>query len=116
MIFTNFEEAQAYARKRRLENKEHYAINQRPQGRLTVGKCGKHRGQRPAWTTRDDERPEFYNITHSKIYKLHPTDAPLILGLLAEGLTQKEVAEKFDVSRSGIATFVRKAKANLRIK
>ncbi|MDX7989160.1 hypothetical protein FE392_17900 [Xenorhabdus sp. 12] len=116
MTFDNFSEAIAYARRRRREDKMHYAVNQRHKGRLTVGKYGAYRGKRPAWTTHDDERPEFYGVQHSRIIILHPSDAPLILELLAAGLTQKEVADKFSVSRAGLRKFVRKAKANVGIR
>ncbi|MCW2255744.1 hypothetical protein M2263_001835 [Providencia alcalifaciens] len=106
-MFTDIDAAIEEARKKRKQDgKRHYAVNQRI-SYFTVGKCGKNRGKRPAWTTRDDLRPESHGVHNRRVNVLEPSDIPLIVGLLALGLKQGSVAEKFDISRSGVRKAVK---------
>ncbi|WP_426576702.1 hypothetical protein ACP179_20465 [Xenorhabdus stockiae] len=107
MIFTNFEEAQAHARKRRLEVKSHFAIRQRRESLYVtrLADC-----KRPAWSTLDDFRFECYGVAPHPVKKLEPSDTPLIIGLLASGLSQRVVAHKFDVTRGAIRRLINRVK------
>ncbi|WP_340618790.1 hypothetical protein [Xenorhabdus entomophaga] len=107
MIFTDFKEAQAYARKRRLSEGKHFAIRQRKE-RLYVTRLSDCK--RPAWSTLDDIRFERYGIAPHRIKKLEPSDTPLIIGLLASGLSQRAVAYKFDVTRGAIRRLINRVK------
>lgn len=106
-MFTSIEAAIEEARQRRKKYKRHFAVRQR-RARLYVSRI--QDCKRPCWTTLDDYRHESYGINPSRIMTLEPTDAPLIIGLLAEGISQRQVASKFDVSRGAIRTLIKRAK------
>ncbi|WP_338882655.1 hypothetical protein [Xenorhabdus sp. TH1] len=107
MTFDNFDEAMACARQRRMEDKKHYAIRQRKE-RLYVTRLADCR--HPAWSTLDDFRFECYGVTQHRIQKLEPSDTPLIIGLLASGLSQRVVTHKFDVTRGAIRRLINRVK------
>ncbi|CDH33747.1 hypothetical protein [Xenorhabdus bovienii] len=107
MIFDNFNEAISYARRRRRDERKHFAVRQRSNHlyvtRLTD--C-----QRPTWSTLDDLRFERYGVQPHPVVKLELSDTPLIIGLLASGLSQRSVANKFDVTRGAIRRLVNRVK------
>jgi DNA-directed RNA polymerase specialized sigma24 family protein len=107
MVFTRFDEAQTYARKRRREEGKHFAIRQR-KARLYVTRLSDC--QRPAWSTLDDLRFERHGTAPHRVKKLELSDTPLIIGLLASGLSQRTVADKFDVTRGAVRRLINRVK------
>ena len=107
-VFTSISSAIEEARRLRAEKKNHFAVRQSGNHlHVTYLKdC-----MRPLWSTLDDYRFEMHGISRSRVIKLEPSDAPLIIGLLAHGLSQRQVADKFDVTRGAIRKLIKRAKA-----
>ncbi|USZ80575.1 hypothetical protein MQ4_47 [Serratia phage MQ-4] len=94
----------AEARRRRVTGKQHYAVVQMGD-RVGVYEAGKPAAARPLWTTRDDCRGAVESFRRR--CKLSIDDIPLIAELRRDGLTEREVAAKFDVSVSAISDAMR---------
>lgn len=107
MIFYNFDEAISYARRRRRDERKHFAVRQRS-NHLYVTRLS--HCKRPTWSTLDDLRFERYGVKPYPVVKLEPSDTPLIIGLLASGLSQRSVANKFDVTRGAVRRLVNRVK------
>ncbi|MDE1480664.1 hypothetical protein KKJ01_21365 [Xenorhabdus bovienii] len=107
MIFDNFNEAVSYARRRRRDERKHFAVRQR-KDRLYVTRLTDCK--RPTWSTLDDLRFERYGVQPHPLVKLELSDTLLIIGLLASGLSQRNVANKFDVTRGAVRRLVNRVK------
>ncbi|MEX3240509.1 hypothetical protein [Serratia quinivorans] len=103
-MFTDINEAISHARAMRLSHAgRHYALKQRKDGAIVVCKAGMINA--PMWSTKND-------LIHGENLpgaprKLGSDDIPIILELWQyEGLTQAQIADKFDVARSTIENVV----------
>lgn len=92
---TDLQNAIQEARRRRVLRRQHFAVVQRG-ATWSVMTVGNPDAFRAAWTTKDDCRgAAFDKRTRTK---LEPGDIPLIRDLRTEGMTLREIANKFDVS------------------
>jgi hypothetical protein len=94
----------AEARRRRVAGKQHYAVVQMG-NRVGVYEACKAKAARPLWTTRDDCRGAAESFRRR--CKLEIDDIPVIAELRRSGMTEREVAEKFDVSIATISSAMR---------
>lgn len=104
MMYTDINEAISHARALRLSNAgRHYSLKQKRNGRIVVCKAGLVSA--PMWSTKND-LVKGENLPAAP-RKLGSNDIPIILELWHyEGLTQAQIADKFDVARSTIENVV----------
>lgn len=100
----DFQAAIEEARRRRRETKKHFAVVQH-HDRLAVMMASLKDAFRAAWTTRDDGREYFDGFRRN--CKLTIDDIPVIAELRQSGMTEQQVAEKFEVSASTIGKAMR---------